>query len=122
VPSLVQSYGSQEVDLPKLGPVYVHKYQLAVGSLPQEEAAQSFLAGSSNHEVGVRVWQMRGVQVLVKNILVNLVSRKTSLVDSLNNLLRRVDNLRPSRIGYCNIQKVPVVITSLVFKLDENIS
>ena len=54
---------------------------------------------------------MSCVQVLVKRLLVNVLRREISLTDILDDLLCRVNNLRPSGVGYCQVEKVSVVVS-----------
>jgi hypothetical protein len=44
VAPLIEPYCSEKVDLPELGPVNVFEHKLAVGRLPEQESAQTFLS------------------------------------------------------------------------------
>ena len=58
---LVGPEGAQEVELAQLRPVDVRKIELAVRSLPGEEAAQADLAARADDQVGIGL--AGGVQV-----------------------------------------------------------
>src|SRR3954465_9555848 len=54
--------GPQEVDLAEVGPVGLTEVELALGALPEQEAAEPLLTGGPDHEVGIGL--SLGVEVL----------------------------------------------------------
>src|SRR4051795_6863609 len=88
---LVGAQCPQEVDLAKRRPVDVGEVQLAVRTLPGQEAAQSLLAARADDEVGIG--HARGVEAggecLARDLLGDLRSRYTGLGERAHERLAR---------------------------------
>src|SRR5881296_3359653 len=92
---LIEPDRPQKIYSPKLRPVHIHKHQLAIRGLPEEEPAQPFLARRTNYHIRVRVWKMVRIQVLAKRLLVYLIQSNVSLIYILHNLLGSIDDFSP---------------------------
>src|SRR6266516_2515397 len=89
--------------------------------LPEQEAAQTLFARGAYDEIRVRIGKMRGIEILMKSIFVDLLRREISLMDIFYYLLCSIDYLRSSCVGDGEVSEVLVVHARFVFETFEHV-
>src|SRR4051812_17447110 len=112
---------AQEVDLAEVGPVGLAEVELALGALPQQEAAETLLTRGADHEV--RVGLTLGVEVLGDVVDVEDLGELLEAGAALGVLLEEgahgVGDLAPAAVRDGDVDDHPVDVAGGLLRLLE---
>src|SRR6266571_1480905 len=114
LPHLVRPQRAEEVDLPEARPIHVDEVQFGVGELPQEEVRDPLLSARAEYEVRIR--QVRRVEALREELLVDVVRADGARLRVADDVANRLKDLLPAAVCNGDVESVFLVSFRPVFR------
>src|SRR6266545_1747884 len=115
LPHLVRPQRAEEVDLPEARPIHVDEVQFGVGELPQEEVRDPPLSARAEYEVRIR--QVRRVEALREELLVDVVRADGARLRVADDVANRLKDLLPAAVCNGDVESVFLVSLRPVFRV-----